>query len=239
MRGNEQARGKASARQALLRRVARSAVPFGVACALAWSGALGPIERTLIDWRFRLIERTPTDNLILVEIDPPSLKADKTWPWSRERYAQAIDNLKLAGASNIGIDIDFSAQADAAGDEAFARSLEKWPGEVVLARFSQGSAMDRQHRVMTETAPDARFLKSAVVASANFELEGNGLVRRGMFGSSLPDGYRASMAVTLAAKPYGTASTFLIDYSIDPYEPRAEDAAQRRHRFCGLVLTPS
>lgn len=198
----------------------RWAVPFGVACALAWSGVLGPAERTLIDWRFRLIERAPTDSLILVEIDPRSLKADKTWPWSRERYAQVIDNLKLAGASSIGIDIDFSAQSDAAGDQALARTLERWPGEIVLARFSQGSAIDRQHRVMSDTAPDARFLESAVVAGANFELEGDGQVRRGMFGALLPDGYRASMAATLAAKPYGAASTFLIDYSIDPYKIR-------------------
>ncbi|MFO1186125.1 MAG: CHASE2 domain-containing protein [Alphaproteobacteria bacterium] len=202
------------------RRALRWAAPFTIACVLSAAGALGPIERMLIDWRFRLIGRAPTDSLVIVEIDPRSLRADKTWPWSRSRYAQAIDNLKLAGARNIGLDIDFSAQSDAGGDEAFARALERWPGEIVLARFSQGSAIDRRRSAMIETAPDARFLTSAVVASANFELDPTGLVRRGMFGAKLADGYRASMAATLAATPYGTASTFLIDYSIDAYKIR-------------------
>jgi signal transduction histidine kinase/CHASE2 domain-containing sensor protein len=178
-------------------------------------GALEPLNLSMMDMRFRILERPPSGTLVVVEIDPFSLKQEERWPWPRDRYATAIKNLQNAGATLIAFDVDFSSLSDEAGDAAFVDALSRNPGEVILPVFSQRSSHSNQAGPIVTTPPHPSFLKDAVVASVNLTTEKNGLVRRGWRGFYEDDTFRASIAATLAETPGARQETFYIDYGVD------------------------
>ncbi len=179
-------------------------------------GAMEPLNLSLMDMRFRILKRPPSDTLLVVEIDPFSLKQEERWPWPRDRYAAAITNLQNADAALIAFDVDFSSLSDEAGDAAFVDALSRNPGEVILPVFSQQSSHSNQGGRVVTTPPHPSFLKDAVVASVNLTTEKNGLVRRGWRGFYEDDAFRASIAAVLAETPGASQETFYIDYSVDP-----------------------
>lgn len=180
------------------------------------SGALEPLDTALTDMRFRLLERSPSDTLVVVEIDPRSLREEERWPWPRDRYGKAVANLQDAGANLIAFDVDFSSLSDAGGDDAFVEALARRPGEVVLPVFWQWSSRSATGGAMIKTPPHPKFLKDVAVASVTLTTEKNGVVRRGWRGVNDGDAYRASIASVLAGAAPAERHTFLIDYSINP-----------------------
>ncbi len=64
------------------------------------------IEAQLLDRRFRLRPPAPpSDDIVLVLIDDPSIREIGRWPWSRALMADAVAWLAAAGARTIGIDL--------------------------------------------------------------------------------------------------------------------------------------
>lgn len=178
--------------------------------------AFEPLNLALMDLRFRLLECPPSDTLVIVEIDPQSLRQEERWPWPRDRYARAVENLQNAGARLVAFDVDFSALSDQPGDDAFAAALSRRPGEVVLPVFWQWSSRSATDGEVLRTPPNDKFLNDAVIASVTLVAEKNGVVRRGWYGIQDGDDYRASLASVLAGAPHGAADAFYIDYAIDP-----------------------
>ncbi|MEO1136314.1 MAG: CHASE2 domain-containing protein, partial [Pseudomonadota bacterium] len=178
--------------------------------------AIEPINIALMDLRFRLIEQAPSDTLVIVEIDPESIRQEERWPWSRDRYARAISELQDAGAGLIALDVDFSSLSDRRGDDAFAAALSQRPGEVVLPVFWQWSSRSTTDGAITRTPPHEKFLNDSVVASVTLITEKNGVVRRGWHGVQDGEDYRASIASVLAGAAPGATDAFYIDFSIEP-----------------------
>ena len=56
---------------------------FFLVAAAYLGGILEFFEREIMDVRFRLLETGPTDDLVLVAIDAPSLREVGVWPWPR------------------------------------------------------------------------------------------------------------------------------------------------------------
>src|SRR3981081_1850739 len=81
-----------------------------------WAGGIDFIDRNLMDLRFQLITRDPTDDLLSVQPDARSLQELATWPWPRDYHAKVLDNLFAAGAQSVAIDIDFSSRSHATAD---------------------------------------------------------------------------------------------------------------------------
>ena len=183
---------------------------------LNFTGALAPLNNALLDLRFRLLEKNPSNTLVVVEIDPKSLREEDRWPWPRDRYAAAVTNLQDAGAHLIAFDVDFSSLSDEIGDDAFVEALAHRPGEVVLPVFWQWSSRSATGGEMIKTPPHAKFLSDVTVASVTLTTEENGVVRRGWQGVNDNGVYRASIASVLAGATPNDHSTFLIDYSIRP-----------------------
>lgn len=199
--------------------LAAPAALFAVLIALYAVGAIAPIDNALMDARFRLVKRAPSDSLVLVEIDPRSLRAETRWPWPRDRYAAATANLQDAGAALIAFDVDFSSRSDPAGDLAFAEALSRRPGEVVLPVFWQWSASDGNGgRELVRTPPNRMFLNDAVIASVTLTTEKNGVLRRGWRAVEDGGAYRTSLAGVLAGVSANRRDTFYIDYGIDAAE---------------------
>src|SRR5260221_3994073 len=87
---------------------------------LDYSGALFYPEQFLYDLRARYCQTfnpPPTDKLVHVDIDDPSLEAIGNWPWPRSKMAEIIDEINLAGAQAIATDIIYTQPAPFAFDE--------------------------------------------------------------------------------------------------------------------------
>jgi PAS domain S-box-containing protein len=201
---------------ALGRRHVVSIFLFLAVSALTWGGMLSSIDDALMDWRFGVFKRAPTQSLVVVEIDPDSLVELQSWPWSRSVYANVVRELHAAGARTVGIDVDFSSLSDTAGDNAFRDALGERPGEVVLPVFLQPQSAGRPSDALRATAPHPFFLDHAAVASVNLIAEPSGIARRGWFGSDTEGGYLSSFAASLAGFPPTRTGSFYIDFSIDP-----------------------
>jgi EAL domain-containing protein (putative c-di-GMP-specific phosphodiesterase class I)/CHASE2 domain-containing sensor protein/GGDEF domain-containing protein len=184
--------------------------------AVTASGALRPVEDALASQRFGLIQRSASQDLILVEIDAASLAEADVWPWERDRYAQALRNLDAAGARLIGFDVDFSARSSLAADAAFAGALAKAPGTVVLPTFVQPAQRNAPGAPMIENAPLPQFNDESLLASVNVLADSDGKVRRYLRGFASDEAYRPTMAALLAGGAYGETSAFHIDYGIRP-----------------------
>jgi EAL domain-containing protein (putative c-di-GMP-specific phosphodiesterase class I)/CHASE2 domain-containing sensor protein/GGDEF domain-containing protein len=205
---------------ARLRRRARpwltpAAVVVMVVLAMA-SGLLRPIEEALASQRFQLIQREASQQIAIVEIDAVSLKAAGTWPWGRERYAQALDNLEAAGAVLIGFDVDFSARSTLEGDDVLARSISRHPGQVILPTFVQPTNRNDPGAGLVENAPLAALSRDALLASVNVPVDAAGRARAYLRGFGAGETYRPTMATLMAGQPPGRTDSFLIDYGIDP-----------------------
>ncbi len=70
------------------------------------------IDNSLRDYFFKFRGPIPTTGeVVIVDIDEKSLKELGQWPWNRNKFAQVLYNLSVAGAGVIGLDIVF-AEAD-------------------------------------------------------------------------------------------------------------------------------
>jgi len=180
------------------------------------SGALDALENQWSDARQHMSERAATDDIVVVAIDPPSLKRIGVWPWPREFHARLLDRLIAAGAAAVAFDIDFSARTTEAGDRAFEAALRRAGGRAVLAAFRQrASAEPNAGFVMSEPLP--RFQQFASIASTNVRPDPDGRVRRFAtadtgLARSLP-----AMATILADPALASpVRTFHIDYRLRP-----------------------
>src|SRR5437764_11175464 len=61
--------------------------------ALLLIGAFEPLEHRLTAVRAELLDRAPTGQVAIVEIDAKSLAAISTWPWSRGYHARVLQRL--------------------------------------------------------------------------------------------------------------------------------------------------
>lgn len=173
-----------------------------------FANALRPIDDHLAAWRSNILQRAPSGQVVVVEIDSASLQAAGRWPWPRERFAQAIANLNEAGASLIAFDVDFDMQSDADNDRALASAIDaSAPGAIVLPTFVQpGSEI--------ENTPLAALSQTAAIASVNIPVDADGVVRRYARGYVHSDHYHQSVGAVIAESGYGDSSAFLIDYGI-------------------------
>lgn len=201
--------GKVTASKAL--ELLASHATFAIACAaLIGAGLLQltrPVDDALGAWRAQVLQRGTTGAVVVVELDTRSLRAIGEWPWRREVFARAVENLRHAGAEMVAFDVDFSARSRPGDDEALRRAFAGYQGSVVLPSFVQRSGVE-------ENSPLASLSADALVASVNVPIDADGRTRRYNRGFERGGQYRASMASVLAGEHYGATGQFLIDYGI-------------------------
>lgn len=203
---------RSSARRDRLERRGAILIVALLSFVLLVSGLLEPIERQLIVSRARLLDRAPTGQVAIVEIDAKSLAQIRSWPWSRRYHAQLLDRLHAARASMVAFDVDFSSSSGAEGDQAFARALER-DGLTILPIFQQ-SPSDRPSAETIKTQP-ARMFGSAWVGGVNIVPGPDGIVRNYPAATTIGGQIRPSMAVLLSDNDNFADRTFQPDWSID------------------------
>ena len=180
-----------------LRRWGPALVIAALVAVAAGNGLLRPLDDGLATLRFDILRREPSRTLTVVEIDAASLRAAGRWPWGRERFAQAIDNLEAAGAQVVAFDVDFSTVSSPEADRRLKEAINRKPGSVVLPTFIQ-PASSAPGAGLIETSPLAALSADALVASVNVPVDSDGRVRRYDRGVIAADGYRPSIGSLLA-----------------------------------------
>jgi EAL domain-containing protein (putative c-di-GMP-specific phosphodiesterase class I)/CHASE2 domain-containing sensor protein/GGDEF domain-containing protein len=177
------------------------------------SGALEPIENRLTELRARVLDRAPTGQVAVVEIDAKSLAAMNTWPWSRRYHAGLIRRLGAARASMIAFDVDFSARSDPGGDAALATAL-KSVDPVILPIFQQRASDDPRERLMIKSRPAAPF-SGAWVGGVNIIPGRDGVVRDFPAATMINGQIQPAMAVLLSDNGTLGDRAFVPDWSIN------------------------
>ncbi|WP_225883036.1 putative bifunctional diguanylate cyclase/phosphodiesterase [Sphingomonas aliaeris] len=172
------------------------------------------LERAISPARFAAFDRPPSGKVVIVEMDARSVAAIRRWPWSRSNYAKAVDRLRLAGASSIVFDVDFSTPSDNAGDTAFAASLARAEGRVALATFGQSESSTDQRII--DALPIRKFRPHVALASVNIAPDPDGQVRAMLYGTMTDGTPRPSLAAYIAQRSGSAGTEFAIDLSIDP-----------------------
>lgn len=215
----------------LAKRGAGFAVLAGLLVLSDCSGLLQPVDDGLAAARFRLLERAPSQTLAVVEIDTASIRAAGRWPWGRERFAQAIENLQDAGAKSVAFDVDFSAPSQPVADARLESAIRRRPGSVVLPTFVQRASSAAGASEMIESSPLGPLSAEALLASVNVPVDPDGRVRRYGYGFGEGAGRRQTVGGVLAGADPARSGAFLIDYGVrDQALPRLsfEDVFQGR-----------
>lgn len=96
------------------------------------------IELKTFDFRAKLAATSAVNpDIELVTISTDDLNTLGRWPWSRDILAKGVDNLALAGARVIALDILFSEPEESAGLKA-VKSLKETYGLLGLAQEGPG-----------------------------------------------------------------------------------------------------
>jgi diguanylate cyclase (GGDEF)-like protein/PAS domain S-box-containing protein len=196
-------------------RVKRYRPHLFVLCVLALALVTGvhePLRNGLTALRFDWLRRDASGGVVLVAIDPPSLRQAGVWPWPRTMHATLLDVLDGAGATDIVFDVDFSAASTPDADRAFAEALRRAGGSVVLPAFKQ-VARERGAATILVDRPMPLFAPHVWSAAINIVPESDGVVRRYAFGEMLEGKFVPSVGALLAGR-YETGGAMLIDFGI-------------------------
>lgn len=160
----------------------RYVVLAAVVVATFLAGGLEVVERPLMDARFRMLARDATSDIVVVAIDPRSLRGLELWPWSRQLHASLLDELDDAGAASVAFDIDFSSPSNAEDDAEFAAALGRASAARILPTFRQitvePGADGIAWRGVQTTRPIPELARHATLADINVRPDTDGIVRR-------------------------------------------------------------
>ncbi len=188
--------------------------------ALLVAGAFEPVENQLTELRAQWLDRAPTGQVAIVEIDARSLAELSNWPWSRRHHADVVNRLHSAGAEIIAFDVDFSSLSEPSGDRAFAEAVRR-AEPVILPIFQQRSSDQSPENIVIKSRPAPIFDK-AWVGGVNIFPGADGVVREYPAATIIGGEIRPSISTLLAESDDLGDRSFQPDWAID---------AQRIPRF--------
>jgi PAS domain S-box-containing protein len=192
----------------------KSILVFAAISLVYLAGWLSFIDHQLIDVRYRLVTGNATGKLAVVKIDPASLDEVGVWPWPRSVYAQALDRLFAAGATDVALDIDLSSESLPAEDQRLAEALRRHGQRVILPVFQQW-VLDDGGRRLKYTEPLLQLREHARVASLNVRADSDGTVRQMDIADLGPDGFVPRLPALMAGADRDRWDSFYIDFGID------------------------
>jgi len=105
------------------------------------------------------------------------------WPWDRSVYAAVLEKLMQAGAKVVVFDFVFAGGT--AGDEVFARALQKYQDRVVIGSMFRQESGEQTEKYIP---PNARLLlpgTESIVGLVNLWPEPDGVVRSAIYRTSV------------------------------------------------------
>ena len=199
--------------------IARRHLPFAMifiaVAAIYLVGGMRPLDRAVGDLGFRVATRDAIPEVVIVAVDPASLRDLQVWPWPRGYHATVLENLIAAGARKVAFDIDFSSRSNAEDDEQFTQALAAAGRSVILPVFAQGSGLVQTRAPQTSTGPLPSFAEHAALATINVRPDRDGRARRYPLSGEYLGRPVPSLAAELLGHPaLGGDDGFLIDFGI-------------------------
>ena len=185
-----------------------------VLAALVLSGGQDWLRERLLDLRFGLLTRPAAGQIVLIEIDPPSIEAIGQWPWPRSVHARLLRSLDKAGAGEVVFDVDFSSPSNERDDTAFASALEAVGGSTILPAFRQRHAQRADGRSLFVNRPISAFAEHSWSGLVNVLPDPDGVIRRYPFGARINDAFIPSVGALLAGRHDEATPSFRIDFGI-------------------------
>ena len=115
----------------------------GITALLAATGALSALEHAVYDAAASTAASAAAPDVTIVGIDDASLQALGRWPWPRDVYAKAVDQLAAAGAKTIVLTLPLAEPQSDRGlaairkiRDTLARQGDTSPGSAELARLA-------------------------------------------------------------------------------------------------------
>ncbi len=117
------------------------------------------------------------DQILLVNIDQPSLNEIGKWPWKRDVHARLLEKLQQAEPRSITIDILLTEVGSAEDDLALAQALAAGPSPIMLPLHFD--APGDEGRAYNALPPIQMFSKTASgVGHVNLTFDSDGKVRQ-------------------------------------------------------------
>lgn len=167
---------------------------------LLWSDATRRIDGLIHDTWVRAERSPPPDDVVIVAIDPESLKRFGRWPWSRDLQARLIERLAELGVRGVVLDLLYvEADADEAADARLAKAVEALPISImpVLIEGGMGRAIEERLPVpaLSRVVTDLGHIM--------LPIDGDGIVRRVRLGGGFGRAHWPTLALAafLALEP--------------------------------------
>jgi adenylate cyclase len=98
------------------------------------SGGRG-LEQRVSDWVWQMASEVAIESrFVFVDLDERSLTGSDIWPWPRSRFADLMTEIRIAGASQVTLDVMFPDEK--IGDAELAAALSDIPSAVVALTFA-------------------------------------------------------------------------------------------------------
>ena len=152
---------------------------------------------------------SPAQSVLLVAIDPPSLRALGPWPWPGTVHARLLDRLTDVGAGRVALDLPLWRADTLVGSEdtALATAIGR-NGQVVLRVDAAPSRT--VGAVAGERQPLPMFAaRAAALGHGTITADGDGIVRRAWLyaGADAPHWPALALALVAPAAAQGGADT--------------------------------
>ena len=129
-------------------------------------------------------EKPVDDRIVIVAVDDESLLKIGQWPWPREIFARALENLEKNPPAAVGMDVIFAdpSRIGKSDDAELARSLNEISYPVILPVEASPLRVNPDKTAsadaLIETLPEFRSAKSVTVGHVNLLMDADGVVRK-------------------------------------------------------------
>lgn len=177
------------------------------------------MDNSLRAFRYRLLPKAPSGNLVIVQIDNRSTRALGPWPWPRGIHGRLTDALDKAGAAKLVFDIIFlRPAADPTQDRLFADALRRTHSRFHLPALSE-NLLSGQNK--SEDLPTDGLLKTCTPGKCSIVSiwtvdDDDNMSRRAQLNVPFRGQPQPSIAQALAGTAYPGLRDFPIDWSYAP-----------------------
>jgi diguanylate cyclase len=171
-----------------------------------------PVEVFLQAMRNQVFQSKASGKIVVVGVDDKTLKALGTKTPDSQFFADAVHNIREAGASKILLDFNRSIYGGTQGDKAFVRELHDSHGKAFLiVRWGTNPATGKNDWLF----PAREFREQSRLASAAVKLDFMAIVRRLNYADQPAGAAIPSLAAEMANRAEPLGADFPINYSIN------------------------
>jgi EAL domain-containing protein (putative c-di-GMP-specific phosphodiesterase class I)/CHASE2 domain-containing sensor protein len=149
--------------------------------------------------------------IVLVEIDDPSLREVGSWPWPRATQGKLIEEIDRLGGGQIVMDILYAAPSNDANDAQLAKSIAT-AGNVTLAVQNRVGDLDGTHSTVL---PQPLFTRNARLAAIGVYYNWQNAAWKVPYNVRVEGVEMPSLAAEIAGVSGPVGKDFRINYAFD------------------------